>query len=369
MQDFENECQAMGVFGGKTKHIIQMYGYSKDELGQGSYEGDEDVPGLDPLGQKVQRVFLDYCDAGDMDDYSRRLYKQYTAENPIPEKIIWLVTDYFISHFPPIHGAFFFVLEERGRTLANMSVFSHHRKLFLCLAQGCAMLENGDENLSGDPVFDEDLNCVHFDMKNENVFIKTTDDEHKETPLLVIGDLGLIQIMAKPPMSNSQYRLMQKIGTIIALPPEQYESSYVADFGIKQYLGTGINIWGIGKIMHHLITRARECNPQAYFNVPLPYQYMWTQLDTEDAESWVMTQGPLLLEAPYSYQLRRIVLKCLAMDYNKRPSARELLGVITRALGEIERVEGVAGGDEMDLDVEMESAAENLGRLGVGDEG
>ncbi|CAG8983354.1 hypothetical protein HYALB_00000521 [Hymenoscyphus albidus] len=295
MQDFENECQAMGAFGGKMKHIIQMYGNSKDEVGQGSYE-------------------------------------QYTAENPIPEKIIW--------------------------------------KLFLCLAQGCAMLENGDEDLSGDPVFGEDLNCVHFDMKNENVFIKTTDDEHTETPLLVIGDLGLIQIISRPPMSISQYRLMQRIGTIIALPPEQYESSYVADFGIKQYLGTGINIWGIGKIMHHLITRARECIPQAYFNVPLPYQYMWTQLDTEDAQSWVMTQGPLLLEAPYSYQLRRIVLKCLAMDYNKRPSARELLGVITQALGEIERSEGMAGGgDEMDLDEEMENAAVNLGRLDVEDVG
>jgi hypothetical protein len=46
----------------------------------------------------------------------------------------------------------------------------------------------------------------------------------------------------------------------------------------------------------------------------------------------VLTQGELLLDAPYSIALRALVLRCLSTDWKRRPSARELLGAIKEAL-------------------------------------
>lgn len=104
----------MRTLGGRGKHLIQMYGYSMDEKGQGTYElvffpflftflwpswGSETSyylnnqsslleedkltkysvkrrnGGLDPLNKPVQRVFLDYCDGGNFEDFSYEYYK------------------------------------------------------------------------------------------------------------------------------------------------------------------------------------------------------------------------------------------------------------------------------------------------------
>lgn len=82
-----------------------------------------------------------------------------------------------------------------------------------------------------------------------------------------------------------------------------------------------------------------------------------------DPESWILTQGSFILEAPYSHTLRSLVLKCLALDWRKRPNARHILVIAQRALGIVAQaeseLEGMAGEDVdmMELDAELEQFA------------
>jgi hypothetical protein len=75
----------------------------------------------------------------------------------------------------------------------------------------------------------------------------------------------------------------------------------------------------IGKIMHSLITRGRNCNP--IYDDPEFIHVILYENDTSE----LMTMGELLLDAPYSAALRGLVLECLACDWEKRPRARGLL--------------------------------------------
>lgn len=46
----------------------------------------------------------------------------------------------------------------------------------------------------------------------------------------------------------------------------------------------------------------------------------------------IRTMGTDLLDAPYSVSLRSLVLRCLAYDWQHRPSTRQLLATIDRAI-------------------------------------
>lgn len=119
--------------------------------------------------------------------------------------------------------------------------------------------------------------------------------------------------------------------------------------------------------MYHFITRGREPNPEAYtyqeddgtVTEQQPYEYLFAQLNDQDPNSWLLTQGVLLLNAPYSHMLRTLVLQCLALDWRHRPSARQILNVIERALGIVRQVEAQADATDVDrMDAELDEFAE-----------
>jgi hypothetical protein len=87
--------------------------------------------------------------------------------------------------------------------------------------------------------------------------------------------------------------------------------------------------------MHWVVTRGRSCNPHY-----LDPEFLLVKLDENDPKSLV-SMGKLLLNAPYSIALRSLIFRCLACDWEKRPTARELLAEIEVAIEAIERRNGV----------------------------
>lgn len=83
--------------------------------------------------------------------------------------------------------------------------------------------------------------------------------------------------------------------------------------------------------MHGVLTRGRPCNPDhqnpTFFSVKL-----------DNDTDLLVTIGRLLLDAPYSVALRSIIFQCLACDWNKRPDARKLLGVIELGIAALEAI-------------------------------
>jgi hypothetical protein len=95
-----------------------------------------------------------------------------------------------------------------------------------------------------------------------------------------------------------------------------------------------MNTWGFAKTLYCLITRGRQFNgsKDRYFKAEVGVGY-----------EIIETMGPGLLRAPYSVLLRKAVLRCLAYDPTKRPSATELLGIIEEVIGGLDGTGGAEG--------------------------
>jgi hypothetical protein len=88
--------------------------------------------------------------------------------------------------------------------------------------------------------------------------------------------------------------------------------------------GSHTNVWGVGKVMYNIINRGHS------FADDTPIY--WFQPGTRAP---IRTQGLALKNAPYSPNLRRAVMHCLAVDWQERPNSRTLLKVIDDKLAMI----------------------------------
>jgi hypothetical protein len=83
--------------------------------------------------------------------------------------------------------------------------------------------------------------------------------------------------------------------------------------------------------MHFFITRGRSCSADEHSND----KYLPVKLN-DSIPGFALSQGQLLLDAPYSTTLRKLVIQCLAVSWALRPTGRQLLIEIAAALKVIE---------------------------------
>ncbi|KAH8812135.1 hypothetical protein F5884DRAFT_303896 [Xylogone sp. PMI_703] len=103
-----------------SKHVPRLFKGFHTEVGTGSSDWDL-------KGKPVSRIYLEYCEHGDMAGFIQRMYDRYSTQNPMPEAYIW--------------------------------------RIFECLALALCVVAHGNENLEG-PSWQTEM--VHFDIKPQN---------------------------------------------------------------------------------------------------------------------------------------------------------------------------------------------------------
>lgn len=118
---------------------------------------------------------------------------------------------------------------------------------------------------------------------------------------------------------------MYRRGTNDFKGPEQYLwPAYPFD---PADINTPLNVWGVGKAIYMLVMRGR--------NIHMSDNSFYCEFDAGVVRE---TYGSAICNAPYSVRLRRLVLRCIALDISARPTPRQLLLEINQALADIDAV-------------------------------
>ncbi|CZS88342.1 uncharacterized protein RAG0_00076 [Rhynchosporium agropyri] len=308
------EAEIMQLFTSvETNHIVKIYRKFIVEPVQGQVD-----PTVGGTGNFVARIFIEYCEGGDMSQFLKTLKRKFSAENPIPEELVW--------------------------------------HIFRCLVLGLVAMEHGNELLEGERWKEK---VLHNDIKPANILISNNDNQHLKTPVVKFADFGVSRIL---PEKQSIQWIQEQFFTPHYRAPElvQAETKYpsysirrsstsssddlalpdaIYDTNIK--LGAHTNIWAIGKVIYNLINRSHSFSNNApifYFGHPGPPQKI------------IRTQGEAIIDAPYGAALRRAVMRCLAVNWRDRPTPREMLGICEDVLKKIEKApEGVRAGEGVGL--------------------
>ncbi|KAI0126342.1 kinase-like domain-containing protein [Xylariales sp. AK1849] len=207
-----------------------------------------------------------------------------------------------------------------------------------------------NENSAGDvppwhevpPARGRGSRICHFDIDPANVFIgepNPVDTEHALHPIAKIADYNLMGEIKR----DTNIFFLRVHGKNKTHAPEQFDrtvGSHWRDFG------SHTNIWGIGLVMFNLITHswippeARSSSPRRTpTNSDLSRAtdtygfHVYDDIATSDSDPY----------PAYDLNLRYLVMRCMARDYQDRPDLRELLSNIE---------ENIQDGDDMEMDGE-----------------
>ncbi|RFU34910.1 hypothetical protein B7463_g1376, partial [Scytalidium lignicola] len=242
----------------ESKHVPKLLRGFHTAKGGGSSDWDPDGD--------VSRIYLEYCEHGDMAGFIKKMYKRYSVTNPMPEAYIW--------------------------------------RIFECLALALCVLAHGNEDLEG-PGWN--IEICHFDIKPQNILIGACDKDHPYTGVFKLADYGLAMRVPKhqPP---SWLRDHAHRGTPGWLSIEQMMEHTITN---RRY-GTHTNIWVIALCMYSLIMRGRVVDT--------------TKQPSRDIYgSRFKTVGVQIERTQYSKDLKDTILWCLAVDPHRRPEPRQLV--------------------------------------------
>ena len=146
---------------------------------------------------------------------------------------------------------------------------------------------------------------IHRDLKPQNILLVEQDGELTAK----ISDFGISKSMESDTHSSSM-----AIGTIEYMAPEQFNPS---KYGINGKIGTNIDLWSFGIMVHELLTNESLFGQRS--GNTTSEQIMSAILSSEIPESIAS------LPEPY----RSTVKKCLVKNANQRvQKAKELIGLI-----------------------------------------
>ncbi|RDW59787.1 hypothetical protein BP6252_12874 [Coleophoma cylindrospora] len=240
-------------------------------------------------GESIYRIYLEYCDQGTFVNLIERTISDdspYTAANPLPEDLVWYI--------------------------------------FLCLAKALQALDTGSESVDAEPMENE---LIHMSPNlTVVVFGKSgsTSKEHRYTPTYKVADFGLMQDL----WGRNRDERRIEMGTEQYTPPEASDNSHLLD---DDMITSAVNVWQVGKCMYELICRAAsfEC-------AKWDRESFWTFVDYSNLRTFATT-GKYMANAPYSKNLRLVVLRCLAVEPEKRITPNQLLRQVQSYLSYVEQ--------------------------------
>ncbi|KAF7186650.1 G2-specific protein kinase nimA [Pseudocercospora fuligena] len=237
-----------------------------------------------PYGTRPgHRIYMEFCSGGDLSD----LFKNHWPRNQnfMPESFLWAVFDSLVTAGLLMEGAH---LRDTART-----------------------------------IWDE---IIHGDMKPDNVFVgENTSGTFRGFPLVKLGDFGIATIFPKAGLNPADY--WQPFSGPGYRAPEMakiYRKS-VNDVNGSYAPKSAANVWGVGMIMRGILHR----NPWANLwegppNAPPGEPAMpWKPSDFTD---------PLEVNN-YSQRLRDLIMSCLELVPENRPTFKQLRESILAEVG------------------------------------
>ncbi|CAG8948801.1 hypothetical protein HYFRA_00001924 [Hymenoscyphus fraxineus] len=259
-----------------TKHIVGIF--PKNDESTVEVIGEGKIKFADPMGKKIGRAFLEFCEGGTLSDLVEKISEATSSNRPLEEKYCW--------------------------------------RLLECLAGSTATLEHGNENLKGPSwsTADPTESLVHFDIKPINILVAEKDEKHQKTLILKLADFGL----SEPP-SVQTFAIKSK-GTPGWLAPEQCGEMIS---GESREYGPSMNIWCMGKVMHFIMNKEKMLPNR---DGTVAGKWLFFQPDITSSEMF-RTTGYGIVGMPYSVRLLSTVLRMLAIEPKYRIESRELLSI------------------------------------------
>ncbi|KAH6674560.1 kinase-like domain-containing protein [Halenospora varia] len=251
-----------------TYHVVRLEAEYFEEVGQATSNWDRG-------DQLVSRIFLEFCENGDMSRFLKSMHELCSFKNPVPEEIVW--------------------------------------RFFECMARWLCILQDGQEDANREVFWRE---ISHFDVKPQNVLIGGNETDHTRFNINKIADFGLAAKI--PIIQTPQYHSMIGArGTRLYLPPEQYAPHKVPD----RTLGSPGNVWQVAKCIYELMSHGISFRKDRVHKV------------ADRKGKSIVTFGRKLVRVPgYSEKLKLLVFWCLALDPRERPTPRQLLYDTTMGL-------------------------------------
>ncbi|KAI8952102.1 kinase-like domain-containing protein [Xylaria longipes] len=174
---------------------------------------------------------------------------------------------------------------------------------------------------------DDPRRIVHFDMDPRNIFIGNfSDEEHRITPILKLGDFGLAVEVADD-KNDAYYEYMRRAGKRAFYAPEQFcadwdyiprDRNLIQDHPIAGNYHWHTNVWGVGMIMECLVTLCYPLIP------PTPTH---SAISPPQSKARYWTYGAHVAAEQYDHvdkDIRSIILRCQANFPEDRPRLETL---------------------------------------------
>ncbi|KXS99603.1 hypothetical protein AC579_5769 [Pseudocercospora musae] len=229
------------------------------------------------------RIYMEFCSGGDL----WALFTNYWPRNQnfMPEPFLWAVFDSLVTAGLLMEGAH---LRDAART-----------------------------------IWDE---IIHGDMKPDNVFISdNTSATFRGFPLAKLGDFGIATIFPKAGINPADY--WRDFSGPGYRAPEMAKTYYrSANEGIGTYAPrSAANVWGVGVIMRAILHRD-------------PWTNLWQGGRDAPPGEALIPWKPSGLTHPlevnnYSQRLRDLIMSCLEIMPQDRPSFRQLRESILAQVG------------------------------------
>ncbi|KAI0442256.1 kinase-like domain-containing protein [Xylaria telfairii] len=297
----------------RSEHIVQLVYVEgeglidpdkKQDLHTKNAEGEKQSPVLPPA---PMTIILELLENGDLSNFIVKVREQ---NEDIPNRVLW--------------------------------------SFLLCLVRMCIGLAfppdriEEYDNMPGpitetfiDYLKDEQSRIVHFDMDPRNIFIGgLSEDEHRITPILKLGDFGLAVEVAGE-KDDEYYEFMRRAGKRAFYAPEQFcadwdyiprDAGLIQEHPIAGNYDWHTNVWGIGMIMECLVTTCYPLIP------PVPTR---SSISRPQSKSTYWTYGAHIADAVYDHvdnDIRGIILRCQANFPEDRPGLDTLEEFVLKGL-------------------------------------